>query len=129
MVGGPRYQGFAKRFNEALDDIHVRPGRGRPDEVRKMFKVSRETARKWLSGLAMPSEDRRDEFKSKLTVRLAWLFFDEGQKGDEFTPEETAYLRKMQMLSPTAQVGIKTVIDAFPQPLTYPECGERRKVG
>lgn len=70
MVAG---DSFAERFSAALTHAGIPLGRDRINTVKKMFGVSREAARKWLAGDAMPKLARIQEIAQQLNVSGEWL--------------------------------------------------------
>lgn len=65
---------FSRRFNIVLDDNNECPrGRGRRSWVSKEFSVSVETARKWLTGLAIPDQTNMGIIAARLQISPAKL--------------------------------------------------------
>jgi len=83
---------FAERFSEALDVAGVPAGRGRLRAVATMFGVSRESARKWLAGEALPETTRITEIANRLDVNGEWLLTGRGaiHGGEAQPPENTS---------------------------------------
>jgi len=54
----PPHAEFARRLHRALDTSGFAAGRRRTGALSEYYGVSRETARKWLGGLALPELDR-----------------------------------------------------------------------
>ncbi|MDW2981443.1 MAG: helix-turn-helix domain-containing protein [Rhodanobacter sp.] len=67
------YEHFASRLRKALDRTDFVPGRGRTSALAARYAVSRETARKWLTGLALPELPRIIELAKDFDVSLEWL--------------------------------------------------------
>jgi transcriptional regulator with XRE-family HTH domain len=67
------YEHFAGRLRKALDRTDFTPGRGRTSALSARYAVSRETARKWLTGLALPELPRIIELAKDFDVNLEWL--------------------------------------------------------
>ncbi|KZC22888.1 DNA-binding protein [Rhodanobacter thiooxydans] len=67
------YEHFASRLRKALDQAGFVPGRGRTSTLATRYAVSRETARKWLTGLALPELPRIIELAKDFDVNLEWL--------------------------------------------------------
>lgn len=67
------YVEFARRLHQALDDAGFVKGRLRTGELARDNNVSRETARKWLSGLALPELERMIGLAVKTGVSFEWL--------------------------------------------------------
>lgn len=67
------YEHFADRLRKALDRTGFEQGRGRTGALADRYAVSRETARKWLTGLALPELSRIIELARDFDVSLEWL--------------------------------------------------------
>lgn len=67
------YLEFARRLHHALDDAGFVKGRMRTGDLARDNNVSRETARKWLSGLALPELERMIGLAIKTSVSFEWL--------------------------------------------------------
>lgn len=64
---------FAKRLRWSLDQAQFARGRGRASALALRYGVSRETARKWLNGLALPELERMIELATDFEVSFDWL--------------------------------------------------------
>lgn len=64
---------FEDRLREAMKRAHIPTYRGAPVELARMFGVSREAARRWLSGESRPTNERLEEIAVALDVRYEWL--------------------------------------------------------
>lgn len=85
------YEGFARRLHQALDHVGFDRGRSRTGKLANHYDVSRETARKWLSGLAMPEFDRMIALADHANVYLEWLATGRGEMtGSNLRVRETA---------------------------------------
>lgn len=67
------HEHFAGRLRKALDRNGFEQGRGRTSALANRYAVSRETARKWLTGLALPELPRIIELAGDFDVSLEWL--------------------------------------------------------
>jgi len=67
------YEEFAKRLRKALDRAGFEQGRGRTSALAARYAVSRETARKWLTCLALPEFPRIIELAKDFDISLEWL--------------------------------------------------------
>lgn len=67
------YNEFARRLHHALDEAGFEKGRGRTAALATRFNVSRETARKWLTGLALPELERMMALALFSDVSFEWL--------------------------------------------------------
>lgn len=72
-------QQFSERLHHALDLSGQVRGYGRQADVSRMFDVSRETARRWLSGEAIPHTARIATMAKKLMVNGEWLLTGKGE--------------------------------------------------
>lgn len=79
MVVDDSKSGFAARLNEALDDAEI-PERKRRKTLAGWCGVSREAARKWLSGESRPETKRIDALAKYLDVNGEWLLTNRGPK-------------------------------------------------
>jgi hypothetical protein len=70
-------EGFAQRFNEALNDVADCPpatGRGRAAWVSRRYKISPEGASKWLDGRVMPDQTNMARIATDINVTPHWLW-------------------------------------------------------
>jgi transcriptional regulator with XRE-family HTH domain len=67
------YEDFADRLQQALDRARFVEGRGRTSALADRYAVSRETARKWLTGLALPELARIIELAKDFNASFEWL--------------------------------------------------------
>lgn len=68
-----RHDAFARRLQRTLDATGFASGRARTGTLAAHFGVSRETARKWLAGLALPELERLIELARRHRVSFEWL--------------------------------------------------------
>lgn len=73
------YEDFAERLRHALDRVDFASGRARTGALADRYAVSRETARKWLTGLALPELARIIELAKDLDTSFEWLATGRGQ--------------------------------------------------
>ena len=66
-------EAFARRLNRTLDEAGFAVGHRRTSTLAEEHEVSRETARKWLAGLALPELPRMIEIAMRHQVSLDWL--------------------------------------------------------
>jgi len=67
------YEAFARRLHQALDHAGFVKGRLRTGELAREKNVSRETARKWLSGQGLPELDRMIGLAVETCTSFEWL--------------------------------------------------------
>lgn len=67
------YEQFAERLRQALDRARFVAGRSRTGALADRYAVSRETARKWLTGLALPELARIIELAKDFDAGFEWL--------------------------------------------------------
>lgn len=67
------YDDFSRRLHRALDYAGFVVGRPRTSALADEHGVSRETARKWLSGLALPELHRLIDLAVRCQVSFEWL--------------------------------------------------------
>jgi hypothetical protein len=68
-----RYPDFANRLNLACEVAGVESGRHRVSALATAWKVNKETARKWVRGLALPEQHRMQAMAAKYSVSYEWL--------------------------------------------------------
>jgi Helix-turn-helix. len=73
------YEDFADRLRQTLDRARFVEGRGRTGTLADRYAVSRETARKWLAGLALPELPRIIELAKDFNASFEWLATGRGQ--------------------------------------------------
>ncbi|MFC4729207.1 DNA-binding protein [Coralloluteibacterium thermophilus] len=73
------YAEFADRLHQTLDRALFVQGRGRTGALADRYAVSREAARKWLCGLALPELSRIIELALDFDVSFEWLATGRGQ--------------------------------------------------
>lgn len=70
---------FSRRLHAALDQSGFARGRGRTSTLAGQYEVSREAARKWLSGNALPDLDRIVRMAVQTGVSFEWLATGRGE--------------------------------------------------
>jgi len=73
------YEEFAERLRQTLDRARFVEGRGRTGALADRYAVSRETVRKWLTGLTLPELARIVELAKDFDVSFEWLATGRGQ--------------------------------------------------
>lgn len=71
MVHVPHHD-FSRRLHRALDYAGFVVGRPRTSTLADEYDVSRETSRKWLSGLALPELHRMIDLAVRCQVSFEW---------------------------------------------------------
>lgn len=91
------YQEFAGRLHKALDRARFPADRARTGALANRYAVTRETARKWLAGLALPELERMITLATEFRVSFEWLAtgrgspdLDAGASGDKVLRENRA---------------------------------------
>jgi hypothetical protein len=69
---------FSARLDKALTHAGIPPDRNRIGRVAKMFGVSREAVRKWLSGESIPDTKRISDLSHQTGVKGEWLLTGHG---------------------------------------------------
>lgn len=78
--------GFAERMNELCEDWQM-PEAKRQTLLGTKFKVTPNTARKWLLGLGFPEMEMCIQIAKEAEVNIRWLLQGEGlKKGDKGDP-------------------------------------------
>lgn len=73
------YKEFADRLRQTLDRARFEEGRGRTGALADRYAVSRETVRKWLTGLTLPELARIIELAKDFDASFEWLVTGRGQ--------------------------------------------------
>lgn len=74
-------EGFSRRFGEVLNDLEEVPRtRGRRTWIAKKWRVSTETARKWLIGLDIPDRAHLAAICTTLRVSPDWMLTGLGRR-------------------------------------------------
>lgn len=79
----------------AFDFAGIKIGGGRPGAVAAAFTVSREAARKWLTGEAMPDGWRILDMADALGVRTEWLLSGKGLMADDKSLDADEQLNRL----------------------------------
>lgn len=78
---------FARRLHEALDLAGMPKGRSRTGALAERYAVTRETARKWLTGMTFPEMEKLISFARDFGVSFEWLATGRGAKLLPFEPQ------------------------------------------
>ena len=78
MVAPDPKLAFSLRLRDALTADGIEIKRGHVAVVARIFNVSGETARKWLSGQSIPDTKRLPEIAKRLKVSALWLLSGQG---------------------------------------------------
>lgn len=87
------YEEFADRLRQMLDRASFEEGRGRTGALADRHAVSRETARKWLTGLTLPELFRIVELAKDFDASFEWLATGRGQIHLAVAEKSPAYRR------------------------------------
>ncbi|MBU8977974.1 MULTISPECIES: hypothetical protein [unclassified Lysobacter] len=68
-----RHKDFARRLNTAWDFAGFPRARRRIGAIAEHYNVSRETARKWCQGLAIPKYERLSVMAVQMGISSEWL--------------------------------------------------------
>lgn len=85
------YEEFADRLRRMLDRARFEEGRGRTGALADRYAVSRETARKWLTGLTLPELARIIELAKDFDASFEWLATGRGQVQLAVAEKPSAY--------------------------------------
>lgn len=121
---------FSKRLCLALEHAGVSAERGQISVVAKMFGVSGESARKWLSGESIPATKRIAEMAYRLGVNGEWLLANHGPmlptevNQTEGEPEISPYILSLARLISKAPIkkveAIAVLLDADEEEVLMP---------
>lgn len=87
------YKDFADRLHHMLDRAQFEEGRARTSTLADRYAVSRETARKWLAGLALPELARIVELAKDFDASFEWLATGRGEVHLLVAEKSTIYRR------------------------------------
>lgn len=73
MAATPPHKDFAERLGKALDYAGFPGGAVRIGQLAEQYGVSRETARKWMRGLALPELERMLRLAVQQRISFEWL--------------------------------------------------------
>jgi transcriptional regulator with XRE-family HTH domain len=123
------HEGFAERLHLALDEAGY--GASTQKDLGRLFGVSAQAVKKWLSGDAIPSAERAPTVAQKLGVRRAWLLDNEqpmraltgaiteaghgysAEQGISLSGAEFGLLTQYRQLPRQLQIGIANLIADF----------------
>lgn len=100
------YEQFAERLRQALDRARFVAGRSRTGALADRYAVSRETARKWLTGLALPELARIIELAKDFDAGFEWLATGRG-------PVQAAAVREPATAYQALSADEGRLLDAF----------------
>ncbi|KLI99894.1 hypothetical protein [Luteimonas sp. FCS-9] len=117
---------FSRRLHWALDNARFQGGRGRTGALAARYAVSRQTARKWLGGLALPELARMIEMATELRVSFDWLATGRGEPGlrqvsegpppaygPPLSEHETKLLYALRQLPPRQQQAVIDLVEGL----------------
>ena len=123
MVAINPKQAFSSRLHQMCADAGM-PVRGRAVALAKLADVSKEAARKWLNGEAIPAMDHVVIIAQHYAVSADWLLT--GKKQPEIgaagalTDEEIKHIERLRCLPPDERARAFRVIEAMvPQTLRH----------
>jgi hypothetical protein len=88
------YQEFAGRLHKALDRARFPADRARTGALANRYAVTRETARKWLAGLALPELERMITLATEFRVSFEWLATGRGSPDLDVGANDDKVLRE-----------------------------------
>ena len=115
MSRSPLYVAFANRLQLACDEAGVPGGRHRVTAVASHFGVTRETARLWFAGRAMPELTRLIEIATEYHCSLDWLATGRGTPSrvrekasayEALSPQERRVVTAMRGLTAKRRSGL-----------------------
>jgi hypothetical protein len=116
MVAINPKQAFSNRLHQACEGARL-PVRGRAPYLAKITDVSKEAARKWLSGDAIPAMDHVVILAQHFAVGAEWLLTGQGQPaiGDAgmLTDEERRHIERLRCLPSDERARAFRVIEAM----------------
>lgn len=119
MVVANTKQEFSKRLAKACADAGMRE-RGRAVTLSKITGLSKEAARKWLNGEAIPAMDHAIVLAQYFAVSVDWLLTGTGQPaiGDAgmLTDEERRHIERLRCLPSDERARAFRVIEAMVSP-------------
>lgn len=107
---------FAERMNKVADMLGVPPkGANRQQIFGKLFGVSQESARKWLSGESFPQTEKCIEIAKKAKVSIEWLLTGRGVVMYDNTPEAKVLLA-MEYMDEKTKYQVVKISDSLIEP-------------
>lgn len=107
---------FSRRLHQACDGARL-PVRGRAPYLAKITDVSKEAARKWLSGDAIPAMDHVVILAQHFAVGAEWLLTGMGQpaigEAGMLTDEERRHIERLRRLPSAERARAFRVIEAM----------------
>jgi hypothetical protein len=120
MVASPK-EAFAKRLQEALTDRGWdERERGRARYVANICGLKKESGRKWLEGMSMPTMEHAIQIAEELGVCVEWLLTGRGPKKPP-SPGTIAHMNAFDILPPESQVHLQAATVAFAQLIPWLE--------
>lgn len=109
-------ESFAERMRVVADRLGIPPkGKNRQASLGKLFNVSQEAARKWLSGESIPEMARCIEIAKRAEVSIEWLLTGRGVEVYSNTPEAKVLLA-MQHMDEATKYQLVKIGDSLAEP-------------
>lgn len=107
---------FAQRMNKVADMLGIPPkGSNRQELLGRVFGVSQESARKWLSGESIPQVSKCIEIAKRAGVGFEWLMTGRGIAVYEHSPEARVY-QAMQKMDEATKYQVVKISDTLAEP-------------
>ncbi|CAG0966517.1 hypothetical protein MTYP_01022 [Methylophilaceae bacterium] len=107
---------FAERMNKVADMLGIPPkGSNRQELLGRVFGVSQESARKWLSGESIPQVAKCIEIAKRAGVSFDWLMTGRGVAAYEQTPEAQVY-QAMQKMDEVTKYQVVKITNTLAEP-------------
>lgn len=107
---------FAERMNKVADILGIPPkGSNRQELLGRVFGVSQESARKWLSGESIPQIAKCIEIAKRAGVGFEWLMTGRGIAAYEHSPEARV-CKAMQKMDEATKYQVVKISDTLAEP-------------
>ena len=106
------YEQFSARLQRLLDHARFSGGRARNGALAARYGVSRETARKWLTGLSLPELERMMELAVDFGGSFEWLATG---RGDMLIPPKRSVHDEHLPYPPSTLGTLLSVVSSLPE--------------
>ena len=123
-------QSFSERMNLVADILGIPPkGKNRQKLLGKVFHVSQESARKWLSGEGYPKTEQSIEIVKRANVSYEWFMTGRGAMFTESSFQDTAPESQVLKVMRRMDDGTKLKLITITETLAGADQQQPRKLG
>jgi hypothetical protein len=118
VMEGDEKQLFSERMNLVADILGIPPkGKNRQKLLGKVFHVSQESARKWLSGEGFPKTEQSIEIVKRANVSYEWFMTGRGAMFTESSFQDSApefhVLKVMRRMDDRTKIKLITITETL----------------